>query len=175
MSVAYQGAPGAFGHEACLTFLPGHAPYARPTFAGVAAAVREGACEFGMLPLVNSKAGEVAGVRELIEEAELALEAEYRLPVRLHLLGLAGTRLEQVRTVLSHPMALKQCSNSLSRLRVRLDEAPNTAMAARSLRDQRTAALASEAAAAIYGRDILLSDLQDDPDNNTLFTLVRRR
>ena len=174
MTVAYQGAPGAFSHQACLNFLPDHAVIARPTFAGVVAAVAEGAAEFGMLPLFNSRAGEVEGVREKIEGARLAVEAEYRLPVRLHLLGLPGSRLEQIGVVTSHPMALKQCERSLSRLGVKRRGAANTALAAQLLAEPSEAALASETAAAIYGLDTLLHDLQDDPDNSTVFALVRR-
>ena len=174
MSIAYQGVPGAFGHEACLAFRPDRPAIAVPTFAEVVAAVRRGEVEFGMLPIANSRAGDVPGVRPLIEEAALAVEAEFLLPVRLHLLGLRGARLDQVRTVVSHPMALRQCSQSLPRLRVDLREATNTALAARELGEPSAAALASEAAAVIYGRDILLRDLQDDPDNHTLFALVRR-
>jgi prephenate dehydratase len=175
MSIAYQGAPGAFGHQACLGFVPRHAAIARPTFAGVAAAVAMGAVDLGMLPLSNSRAGDVDGIWELIEGSGLAVEEEYRLPVRLHLLGLPGARLEQVDTVCSHPMALKQCAQSLSRLGLRGSDAPNTALAAKSLSRPTAAALASEAAAEIYGLDIILRDLQDDPDNSTLFALVRRR
>lgn len=174
MSIAYQGAPGAFGHEACRAFAPDEPAVALPTFAEVVAAVRQGSAEGGMLPVSNSRAGEVPGVRRVIEQGSLAIEAEYRLPIRLHLLGLRGVQLGQIVAVISHPMALRQCSGSLARLGVDLREARNTAVAARELCDPGTAALASEAAAAIYGRDILLRDLQDDPDNHTLFALVRR-
>ena len=175
MSVAYQGAPGAFGHEACLAFVPDHTPVAVPSFTDVVAVVRGGGMDFGMLPIANSRAGDVPGVRGLIAEAELAIEAEYRLPVRLHLLGLRGARLAHIATVVSHPMALRQCSETLSRLGVAQREAPNTALAAKDLADPEVAALASEAAGTTYGREILLRDLQDDPDNHTLFALVRRR
>lgn len=173
MTVAYQGAPGAFSHQACLIFLPRHAHIARPTFAGVAAAVGQGTADFGMLPLSNSAAGKVDGVSELIADAGLIVEAEYRLPVRMHLLGLSGSRLDDIHMVWSHPMALKQCSRAICRLGLMPREAANTALAAQSLEDPRAAVLASEAAAAIYGLSILLRDLQDDPDNSTLFALAR--
>lgn len=174
MRVAYQGVPGAFGHEACLAFVPDHSPIAMPSFAEVVAVVGRGEAQFGMLPMANSRAGEVPGVRRLIEQAALAVGAEYRLPVRLHLLGLRGACLSRVSAVVSHPMALRQCSESLSRLGVELREAANTALAARDLAGPQIAALASEAAAAIYKRDLLLRDLQDDPDNYTRFALVSR-
>ena len=174
LTVAYQGAPGAFSHQACLSFMPDHVPIARPTFVGVVAAVADGLAAYGMLPVANSRAGEVKGVRELIGEARLAVEAEFRLPIRLHLLGLRGSRLEQIGVVASHPMALKQCERSLSRLGMRRREASNTALAAQSLKEPEVAALASEAAATIYGLEVLLRDLQDDPDNSTMFALVRR-
>ncbi|HEV8406869.1 MAG TPA: prephenate dehydratase domain-containing protein, partial [Sphingomicrobium sp.] len=72
MTVAYQGAEGAFSHEACLRFLPDHAPVAFDTFTGVIAAVQSGAVDLGMLPLANNEAGET-GARELVEEARLSI------------------------------------------------------------------------------------------------------
>lgn len=174
MTVVYQGAPGAFGHEACLAFLPGEEARALPSFEAVAAAVAAGEAEAGLLPLANSRAGEVEGVRALIAEAGLAVAAEHLLPVRMHLLGLPGATLTEVRTVVSHPVALRQCAEHIGRLGLVREEAPNTAIAARDLRDPTRAALASRAAAKLYGLQILASDMQDDPGNATTFALVRR-
>jgi prephenate dehydratase len=172
MSVAYQGVPGAFGHEACLAFLPAHEPRPLPSFEAVAAAVAAGEAAFGLLPVANSRAGEVEGVRGLIGRAAVRVAAEHRLPVRIHLLGLRGARLEQVDTVVSHPVALRQCARQLVRLGLRTVAAANTAMAARGLSDPRHTALASEAAARLYGLVILAHDVQDDPDNATTFALI---
>ena len=196
--IAYQGAPGAFGHEACLAFASGHEPVACGSFADVAAAVAAGEVELGMLPVENSRAGRVPGVAELIagwgerfpgesrgpESAPprplpgkfhgLVVVAEHVLRVRLHLLALPGVALGDVRTAVSHPMALRQCARNLAELGLALEEAQNTAAAARDLAGRDRAALASAAAAEIYGLSVVRGDMQDDPNNRTRFAVVRR-
>jgi prephenate dehydratase len=175
VKIAYSGAPGAFAHEACLAFAPDVAPMAVDGFAAVADAVASGAADFGMLPLHNSAAGIVEDVAELLRTRPLRMVAEHDLFVRMHLIGLPGTVLSAVRIVASHPMALRQCARALATLGVALEEAPNTAIAARDLADPAHAVLASGAAAKAYGLIILQRDLQDDPDNRTRFALVVAR
>lgn len=173
MTVAYQGAEGAFSHEACLRFLPKHEPLPFPTFSEVIGAVQSGATEFGMLPLANSEAGET-GARELIEKAGLRIVDEPVLPVRMHLLGLPNATLDLIRTVVSHPIALRQCSEMLLQLDVRTEETSNTALAAKALTNPNRAVLASEATAAIYGLRILKRDVHNRADNATTFAVVGR-
>jgi len=171
MSVAYQGAPGAFSHEACLRFLPTHEPMSFATFADVVDAVEAGAAELGMLPTENNEAGQT-GARELIEAANLRIVREVTLPVRMHLLGRPGARIEDIKTVRSHPVALRQCSHELMRLGVQTLEVSNTAFAAKTLTNITDAVLASAAAARIYGLTILLSDVQNRADNATRFAII---
>jgi prephenate dehydratase len=174
MKVAYQGLPGAFGHQACLAFLPDHEPVAQASFADVLAAVSEGRADRGILPVENNQAGAVVEAQALLAASELRIAAEHVLPVRMHLLALPETSLEQIRTVASHPVALSQCSKTLKRLGLSLEEAPNTAIAASRLRDPNKAVLASEAAAAAFGLQILLRDVHDRPDNATRFAVICR-
>lgn len=173
MTVAYQGVEGAFSHEACLRFLPDHEPLGYPSFSEVIAAVQSGEAEFGMLPLVNNEAGET-GVRELIEKAELRIVDEPVLPVRMHLLGRPSATLDQIRTIVSHPVALRQCARSLAALGLATEETSNTALAAKALTNPSRAVLASETAAALYGLTILKRDMHDRADNGTQFAIVAR-
>ncbi|HEY0014360.1 MAG TPA: prephenate dehydratase domain-containing protein [Allosphingosinicella sp.] len=172
--ILYSGVQGAFSHEACLAFAPGEEAAPAASFADVAAGVAEGRAPLGMLPLENSIAGEVPGVRALIAAAGLRIEVEHVLPVRLHLIGVAESELGEVRVVASHPMALKQCARSLARLRLAAAEAENTAVAVQRLDSRDRAALGSEAAALIYGRRVLMRDLQDVDGNATRFAVVSR-
>ena len=174
MKAVYPGAPGAFSHEACLAFLPECEAEPRATFDQVADAVAAGEAERGILPLANGRAGPVEGVAELIERAGLRILAEHDLPVRMHLLALPGVTLGQVRAVASHPVALRQCAQRIAVLGLKPRFAPNTALAARDAADARTAILASEAAADLYGLAILERDLQDDPCNATRFAILAR-
>lgn len=174
MRVAYHGAPGAFGHQACLAFLGGHRPEPRDSFRAVAEAVARNETERGILPLENSRAGTVAGVRALIEASGLVVLDEPVLPVRMHLLALPGVALAAIGTVVSHEMALKQCARSIAALGLETELAANTALAARALRARDKAVLASEAAAAAYGLAIVRRDMHDDPDNATRFAVLGR-
>ena len=105
MSVAYHGLPGAFSHEACLRFLPDEEPLGLPSFADVVGAVERGEADFGMLPLENNNVGGVDEVKALISRTSLRVLSEHPLPIRIHLLGLPGATIEQVRSAVSHPMA----------------------------------------------------------------------
>ncbi len=173
MSIAYAGLPGAFAHEACMEFVPEHEPLPCPSFESVVAAVLSGEAALGMLPVTNNEAGET-GASALIEAAGLAVRAEHELPVRMHLIGLPGSSIEAVRTVVSHPVALRQCAAHLAALDVATVEMSNTAVAAAGLSNPTRAVLASEAAAEIYGLAILQRDMHDRPDNATRFAVVAR-
>jgi prephenate dehydratase len=169
MRIAYQGGPGAFSHEACLAFAPGWEPVAHPTFEGVVEAVAAGATERGILPIKNRYAGPVPGVEPLL--GRIARIEEHELAVRLHLLALPGARLEEIEAVVSHPMAIAQCAETLAALGLRSEEAANTALAAEALDSRAKGVLASEAAASAYGLQILKRDMHDRPDNATRFAI----
>lgn len=175
MKIAYQGAAGAFGHEACLAFAPGHEPVGEPSFERVVEAVVDGGADLGILPVRNNEAGPVPGNEALLAGAPVRILGEHGLSVRIHLLGIPGSRLEEIRTAVSHPVALKQCANSLHRLGLAAEEAANTAFAARALAEPSRAVLASQAAADAYGLEILVRDMQDRTDNLTVFALFERR
>jgi prephenate dehydratase len=173
MRVAYAGAPGAFSHEACLRFLPEDEPVPVENFEAVIAAVEDGAAERGIVPLANNAAGET-GARALIQAAPVRVVSEQFFPVRMHLLGVPGSALEQVRTVVSHPVALAQCARTLHVLGLTPEEAANTAVAASQLVDPNRAVLGSRSAARLYGLEILKSDVHDRPDNATTFAVIAK-
>ena len=173
--IAYQGEPGAFGEEACQLFAPDHRPVNCSSFADVVQAVLQGKAELGMLPIENSCAGPVPGIADLLAGSAVQIVRRVDLPVRMHLLALAGARIEDIRIVASHPVALAQCTRALIELRVETEEASNTAAAAKQLASSHAAdraVLASERAAAAYGLVILKHDLQDQPDNRTSFAII---
>ncbi|CAN5353513.1 hypothetical protein BH10PSE2_BH10PSE2_27020 [soil metagenome] len=174
--VAYQGAPGAFSHEACVALRPWdvHVPY--ETFDLAIAALKSGACDCALIPVENSTVGTVEPAATLVREAGLEVLAEVWRPIRMALMATPGASLAGVRTVESHPIALQQCTGSLAALRLKAVEAFDTAGAARAVaeaEDPTRAALAPMAAAEVYGLEILRNDLQDSADNRTRFVLLR--
>jgi prephenate dehydratase len=175
--VAYQGAPGAYSHEACLRLVPHDEPMAFEDFADAIGAVLSGDCECALLPVENNTAGKVPGVAEQIEDAGLHVTADAWLPIRHQLIGVPDTSVGAVRIVRSHPMALAQCGKAIRKLKLQPVEAFDTAGAAQELaqtQDPAVAVIASRAAAEIYGLQILLPNIEDDPHNATLFAVVSR-
>jgi prephenate dehydratase len=173
--IAYAGAEGAFAHQACLAFAAEFEPVGFDSFAAVVRAVETGAAARGMLPLHNSRAGEVREVAAALAEAAVRIVARNALPVRMHLLGLPGAELSGLELVRSHRIALRQCAKALGQLGLPVEEAANTALAARDIEGPHAGVLASEAAAEAYGLVILQRDLQDDPDNATIFGTIEGR
>lgn len=174
---AYQGAPGAFSHEACAQLRPWDEHVAFDTFEGAIDAVKSGACDCALIPVENSTIGDVEPAATLVRESGLVVAGEAWRPIRMALLVLDGVELGELRTVASHPVALAQCTGSLAALRLAPVEAFDTAGAARAVAegdDRSRAALAPAAAAEVYGLSILRHDLQDSADNRTRFVLLTR-
>jgi len=175
--VAYQGAPGAYSHEACLRLLPHDDPVAFEDFAGAIQAVISGDCESALLPVENTTAGRVPGVAELIESSGLHVSADAWLPIRHQLIAIPDTTTGAIRSVRSHAMALAQCGKTIRKLRIKPVEAFDTAGAAQELAESpnpSVGVIASRAAAELYGLQILLPNIEDDPDNATLFAVVSK-
>jgi prephenate dehydratase len=174
---AYQGAPGAFSHEACVELRPWDEHLAFETFAGAIEAVKTGHCDCALIPVENSTIGAVEPAATLVAEAGLPIVGDAWRPIRMALMAIDGAELEQIRSVASHPVALRQCARTLAAMGVEIVEAFDTAGAAREvaeLGDRTRAALAPAAAADVYGLSILRNDLQDSDGNRTRFVLLAR-
>lgn len=173
--VAFQGAPGAFSHEACVALRPWdeHVPF--ETFDQALSALRTGDCDMALIPIENSTIGVVEPAATLVREGGFAVLADVWRPIRHALMAIEGTRIADIRTVESHPIALDQCRQTLSQLHLKTVVAFDTAGAARDVAeagDRTRAALAPMAAAEVYGLSILRNDLQDSADNRTRFVLL---
>ena len=178
-TVAFQGEVGANSQDAVRAVYPGGRPVPCRTLRDVFAAVANGATDYAVVPVENSQAGSINDTYDLLLDSHdrLYITAEYNLRVRHMLLGLPGQRLETVHTVTSHPQALAQSERYLSALGVKIEPAYDTAGAARriateGLRD--VAAVASRAAAATYGLDILAENIETSDDNYTRFLALGR-
>ncbi|QTC93122.1 prephenate dehydratase domain-containing protein [Brevundimonas goettingensis] len=173
--VAFQGAPGAFSHEACVALRPWDEAVPFETFAEALGAVRTGDCDMALIPIENSTIGAVEPAATLVREAGFETLADVWRPIRHCLMAIDGARMADIRTIESHPIALDQCRETLSHINAKIVVAFDTAGAARDVAeagDRSRAALAPMAAAEVYGLSILRHDLQDSADNRTRFVLL---
>lgn len=164
-TVAYPGREGAHSAAACDRLFPAARLVSYPNFSEVVAAVVSRDCTFGVLPIESSLAGPVNETHDLLYDSPLSIVAEAILPIRHCLVGIAGARLEDIREIRSHPMALDQCRGLLARLpAATATVAPMTDSAAASvaeLADPGVAAIASTRAARLHSLAVLEDDIGD--------------
>ena len=173
--IAFQGEPGAYSHEACRTARPDMTPVPCRTFEDAIEAVRKGDAEFAMLPVENSTYGRVADIHSLLPRSGLHIIEEAFVRVRINLLALPGTRLEDIRSAKSHTVLLGQCRNFLAEHSISRITGADTAGSAKEVAeagDPAVAALASELAGEIYGLDVLARHIEDEGNNTTRFLLM---
>ena len=176
--VAYGGVPGAFASEAAEMLYPDgqHVSYA--DFAAAYHAVEAGECDVAVLPIENSFAGEVGQVMDLMFSGSLYINRTCDLAVEQNLLVLPGTKLCDVREVVSHPQALDQCAGFLDAqgIAIRTPYA-NTALAAKfvhQLGKPQVAAIGSVQAASLYGLEVLERGINQSAGNTTRFACFTR-
>ena len=175
--IAFQGEPGAYGHQACTETRPGHVPLPCPTFEAALEAIATGEADLGMIAVENSTYGRVADVHSLLPQSGLHIVDEAFVRVHVNLLGVPGARLDQVTDAHGHVVILPQCAGFLKARGIRGRVSTDNARAAREVAaagDPTQGALASELAAQIYGLDVLARHIEDNPDNTTRFLVMAR-
>jgi prephenate dehydratase len=178
MKIAIQGEAGSFSHEAATKLVEGAMIVPQSHSADVFAALSSGGVDAAVIPIENSLAGSVLEHFDLLLSHDVKVVREMLLRIRHNLIALAGTSIDEIEGVYSHPVALAQCRRFFA-AHPRMTALPgyDTAGSVKQiieLHEQRAAAIASAAAAEIYGAAILEADIEDNPENYTRFFLVRR-
>jgi len=181
-TVAYFGPPGTFTEEALLT-QPDLAEAKRSdqrSVPDVIGAVERGDYDVGLVPIENMIEGSVSVTLDTLAfDSELLIQREIDLPVSLQLCAKPGVSLSDVVTVVSFPHALAQCRGWLARklpaaaTRVALSTADAAREVSRSKRADQ-AAICNRLAAELYGLEVLATEIEDHPENQTRFVLVGR-
>lgn len=176
--VAIQGERGSNSHMAALEMLGAVEVVSCSVSAEVVDAVLMQRVDAAVLPIENSLHGSVAEHYDLLLGHLVRIDAESLLRIRHNLIAAPGVKVEDVRTVLSHPVALSQCRKFLAEFR-QAKAVPfyDTAGSVKhvmeeGLRD--TAGIAPELAAAEYGAEVLAAGIEDHAQNFTRFHLLRR-
>ncbi|WP_419927165.1 prephenate dehydratase [Candidatus Poriferisocius sp.] len=181
-NVAYLGPPGTFTEEALLT-QPDLAEVEHllcRSIPEVLEAAAAGRVELGFTAIENSIEGTVnVALDALIFEHDLLIQREVVIDVRLHLLGISGASMDKIQRVISFPVATAQCRRYLIDNLPHAEEiaANSTAAAARDLaisQDVATAAIGTALSQEIYGLELIATDIEDHPENQTRFVAVSK-
>lgn len=177
-SVACQGAEGAFSQLAANRLVKFPSILFFNTFDDVFNAVEKGMCRYGVLPIENSSAGSVTAVYDQMVRHNFHIARAEKMHIAHALLAPAGTKIEDIAEIESHPQALAQCSGFFrEHPSIRQKPSANTAIAARSLAGQMPGAkavIASRECAELYGLEILDGNISNTSANFTRFICISK-
>ncbi len=177
--VVYQGVEGAYSQAAMWQYFGEDVDsYHVEKWQEAMEDIASGKADFGVFPIENSTAGSVTDVYDLLVEFDNTIVAEQIIPIRHALLGIPGTKLEDIRTVCSHPQGLMQSAKFLDLHGWEKLPVLNTALAAKKVLtegDKTQAAVASSYAAKVHGLEILQDEINDKNVNSTRFIIISKK
>ncbi len=177
LKVAYSGVEGAFAHIAAGRIFPDSNRVSFRDFKSAYDSVVKGEADVAVLPIENSYAGEVGQTIDLIFSGSLFINGIYELEIHQNLLGVPGSTVDDIKKVTSHPQALGQCHDYIKLRGFDVEEANNTAIAAKTvsnLNDKSLGAIASVETAEIYGLKVLESNINKSGENTTRFAVLSK-
>ena len=179
--VCFQGVQGAYSQLAMLAFFDDEMKesFHVDLWRDAMEAISTGKADYAVLPIENSLAGSIEENFDLLSEYNVAIIGEQILKVDHALLGIKGSKIQDIKTVYSHPKAIAQCENYIRNYHIDWDvkNLRNTAMSAQKIHDdgdKTQAAIGSKYNAVLYDLDILEESIQDDKNNETRFIIVSK-
>lgn len=175
--VYYGGLPASYADMAAAELYPNAKRVPMQSWEEVFQAVVDGDVDVGVVPVENSTAGTVNEVYDLLQQYGLYVSRSHIKVIKHCIAACKGATLETIREVHSHPQALRQCQQYIKKHGYIVYEESNTAVAAHDIAQQNDptrAAICSEAAAKLYGLEILESHVNDADYNQTRFIAVTR-
>lgn len=169
---------GSYTADACKKFFGSNADVEYFTsFDEVFDAVESGSVDYGVLPIENSTAGDVNATYDLMGCHNFYIHKTTKIRINHVLAVRKGTRPEDVKTVLSHEMALKQCSKFIKEKGYDTVPISTTAKAAEMVSEgkENVAAVCSASCAELYGLEPIYEDITDIKDNYTRFIMISKK
>ncbi len=175
--VSYGGTIGSYSEKAAKALFPNAEHHAAWSFSEACNEVMNGTTDAVVLPMANTSGGSVDTVYRLLQQ-NMFIARYIDMPVLHRLAVLPGTTIDDVKTVLSHPQALAQCSSIIKTKRWHTVAVENTAYAPKevaSQTDKSVAAICSDDAATLNGLEVLAETVCDTNCNKTRFIAVTKK
>ena len=177
MRVSFSGTRGAFADITARGIFPDAQLIGYKDFKAAYDSVVNGECDTVVLPLENSVGGDVGTVMDLCFFGPLFVNGIYETEIIQNLLAVKGTKISDIKTVISHPQALSQCAEYIRERGFETIEAVNTAVAAKHISEENRndlAAIGSASAAEEFGLQILEKHINQSSSNTTRFAVFSR-
>lgn len=178
--VVFFGAKGTYTEQAMEEYFGKEIDnFNELTFKNVMQAVKEGKADYGVLPIENSSTGGITDIYDLLVDYDNYIVGEHVVKIHNVLIGLKGTKIENLRCVYSHPQPLMQCAEFLDKHDyIRKMEYLSTAASAQKVledNDLTQAAIASKRTAEYYGLEVLADNINFDDTNSTRFIIITNK
>ena len=189
--LGYTGVPGAYAYEVMVNLLKnsrnseGHMGGEAEeilnfnTHRELVEGVEAGKVDFAILPIENSIVGEVRDSIDLINKRSIYIVGEVKHRIEHNLLGIKGSKIEDIKRVYSHEQALMQCSEFLGKYpeweKVKMN---NTALSAKYIGDTKNkenACIANMETREMYNLELLQPDINNEKENFTRFFIVSNK
>jgi prephenate dehydratase len=179
LKVAIQGIATSFHDVAARTYFNDTIETVEClSFHALCESLKKEESDFAVMAIENSIAGSILPNYFLLQEYHFSIIGEVYLPIHMHLLALPGVKLSDIKNIESHPMAIRQCSDFLFRLKnVEIRESDDTAVSAKKVKEKKlidTAAIANEYAAKKFGLQILEKRIETNKKNFTRFLILAK-
>ena len=175
--IAIQGYEGSFHQVAARHFFGKNVEvitcdtFRKVVQVGSSAALSDGA----VMAIENSIAGSILPNYNLLQKSKLQVIGEVYLSISQNLLTYPGVKMEDIKEVHSHPMAILQCLDYLEKYNWKLVESEDTALSAKLVHQHKSkhiAAIASKLAAQMFDLNIIAPDIHTLKNNITRFLVV---
>ncbi|MDW2204733.1 prephenate dehydratase, partial [Vibrio sp. 1636] len=181
--VAFLGAKGSYSHLASREY------FSRKNtelielncehFKEVTRTVESGHADYGVLPIENTSSGSINEVYDLLQHTTLYIVGELTQPIEHCLVATKDIRLEDIKTLYSHPQPHQQCSEFLSRMKgVKLESCASTADAMQKVQEMNrddVAAIGNASSGKLYGLQAIQGNIANQTENHTRFIVVARK
>jgi len=178
--VAIQGIAASFHEVAAMSYFQEPIETVEClTFHALCESLKHDKADFAVMAIENSIAGSILPNYFLLQEYHFSIMGELYLPIHMHLLALPGVKMKDIRSIESHPMAIRQCSDFIQRQNgIEVRESDDTALSAKKIKEKKlkdTAAIANELAAKKFGLTILEKRIETHKKNFTRFLILSKR
>lgn len=180
MKVAIQGVKGSFHHKVAQAYFNDNIAVVEcNSFPMLIDILLSKEATDAVMAIENSIAGAILPNYALLDQHNLHIEGEFYLDIQHNLMALSGQRIQDIKEVWSHPMALLQCRKYFKQFpHIKLVEDTDTAGVARQIQEENLksiAAIASTSAASIYQLEILAPSIQTIRNNATRFFILNTK
>jgi prephenate dehydratase len=178
--IAIQGIKGSFHHQVVKEYFSENVAIDEClSFEELVDSLLSGKSDQAVMAIENSIAGPIIPNYALIDKNNLHIIGEHYLNISQNLMTLKGQKIEDIKEVHSHPMAILQCMDFLKQYpNIKLVEDKDTAETARRIQEKQLtgiAAIGSKVASEMYDLDIIAPEIQTIKNNMTRFVIIKKQ